>query len=67
MYCTNTNLDEIFIYAFVNPTYKPYYKKKINVYKKENSFLVHILHLEILKTMTNYSLKSYLQIPEING
>ena len=28
MYCTNTNLDEIFIYAFVNPTYKPYYKKK---------------------------------------
>ena len=34
MYCTNTNLDEIFIYAFVNSTYKPYYKKKINVYKK---------------------------------
>ena len=28
MYCTNTNLDEIFIYALVNPTYKPYYKKK---------------------------------------
>lgn len=28
MYCTNINLDEIFIYAYVNPTYKPYYKKK---------------------------------------
>ena len=27
MYGTNINLDEIFIYAYVNPTYKPYYKK----------------------------------------
>ena len=25
MYCTNTNLDEIFIYAFVNPTYKHWF------------------------------------------
>ena len=33
MYGTNINLDEIFIYAYVNPTYKPCYKK-INVYKK---------------------------------
>ena len=33
MYGTNINLDEIFIYPYVNPTYKPYYKK-INVYKK---------------------------------
>ena len=28
---------------------------------KYNTFLVHILILKILKTITNYSLKSYLQ------
>lgn len=33
MYGTNINLDEIFIYAYVNPTTNPTIKK-INVYKK---------------------------------
>lgn len=35
MYCANINLGKIIIYADVNSTYKPYYKKKSTFIKNK--------------------------------
>ena len=58
--CTNINPEkEIFICALCK-----FLKNLliIHIREKKATFLVHNLFLKILKTMTNYSLKSYLQI-----